>query len=101
MKIKIGPKGAKLLGIKPEMIPVFIITNEVFRHYSAEAVLTEGTGGIHRTIVHPLGMATDWGLSKLGKSVDKSIKSRLKAKLGDQYDVILESDHFHIEFDPR
>lgn len=98
MKIK---KGVELAGIKPEMIPVFIVMQNVSDLFGFQAVLTSGLEGKHKTIVHPLGMATDWRLSKLGNVVDKRIQVAIKERLGDQYDVVLEVDHYHIEFDPR
>ena len=101
--IKSGIKGAKVNGLRPEMVLAYIIACFVYAEYDADCTLTEGTGGKHGIgSLHYVGLAMDlriWSFKTpeiLAEVVDK-----LKSRLGDQYDVVLEGSHIHIEFQPK
>jgi len=40
-----------------------------------------------------------WDLDAAGKT--SQAVSMLKSQLGSDYDVVLESDHIHVEYDPK
>lgn len=94
--------GVRVRGICPEIILALHIADEIYRKYFAsELVVTSLVDGVHSAprSKHYLGQAADlriWGLE--GRV--ESIVSALKAALGDEYDIIAESDHIHMEFDP-
>lgn len=75
----------------------------VFGQYGIAPVITSGTDGTHRaTSLHYSGDALDfrrWDADRVG--VTQEVLNGLRYYLGDAYDVILESDHFHIEYDPN
>jgi hypothetical protein len=53
---------------------------------------------------HPLGYAYDVRIKDLGKNYRSSASMWcmfLRDKLGDDYDVVLKSDHIHIEWDRK
>lgn len=64
-----------------------------------EAVLTSGVDGTHGpNSLHYQGRAWDF---RLPKQVEK-VMAALKLELGGaDYDVLLEGDHIHIEYDPK
>lgn len=94
--------GVRVRGICPEIILALHIADEIYRKYFAsELIVTSLVDGVHSTqkSKHYLGQAADlriWGLE--GRV--ESIVSALKAALGDEYDIVAESDHIHMEFDP-
>ena len=104
--MKIGIKeGAEVNGLRPEMVLAYVIAITVYKDYDdgdVECVITEATGGHHGVgSLHYVGQAIDlrtWGLTG---SEQRSITDRLKVSLGSQYDVVLESDHIHIEYQPK
>lgn len=75
----------------------------VFGQYNIVPVITSGNDGVHRDgSFHYTGDALDfrrWDADRAG--VLPAVLTGLRYYLGDDYDVILESDHIHIEFDPN
>jgi len=72
----------------------------VFNSYDEDLFITsycEGQHGI-RTL-HPFGYAFDL---RAPRDVPTSVlKGRLKTALGNDFDIIFERDHIHIEYDPE
>jgi hypothetical protein len=68
-----------------------------------EFVVTSVNDGKHRQgSLHYEGLAFDIRTWALKTAADKEHALReLKRALGPDYDVILEADHIHIEFDPK
>lgn len=99
MKIK---KGAKIRGLRPEMVLACQIVDDVYKKNGAEAVITEGTGSKHSVgSLHYVGLACDFRISMFNSVELPVINFELKDALGDEYDVVLEKTHFHIEFQPK
>jgi len=100
--LKVHPS---LKGMKPEMTGAFSIIDKTFESFGYEAILTSGTEGVHSpNSLHPKGLATDWRTKHMRIDLLQTLASRLKKNLGgdhSEYDVVLESDHVHIEFDPK
>ena len=82
------------------MFKAAVIADGVYNKFGAELVITAGTDGKHMEgSLHYKGRALDfrtWNLN--GK--EKEVAAELKKELGDSYDVVLEGDHIHCEFDP-
>lgn len=55
--------------------------------------------------LHSQGLAVDFRLpsyfSGFSAHHDKSIRQQLHHLLGSDYDVVLEDDHIHVEYDPK
>ena len=104
--MKIGIKaGAKVAGIRPEMVLAYVIAMAIYKEYDdgdVECIITEATGGHHGVgSLHYVGQAIDlrtWGLTG---TEQRSICDKLKSSLGSEYDVVLESDHIHVEYQPK
>jgi len=104
--MEVGIKdGADIRGVRPEIVLAYTIVMYLYAKYDdgdIQCVITEGTGGKHGTAsLHYLGLAIDlriWGLSDSEK---RSLLADITKALGRQFDVILESDHIHIEFQPK
>lgn len=97
--VKIPPS---FKGIQPEMTGAFPIIENVFQSFGVEAILTSGTEGQHMPgSLHPKGFATDWRSRHVPDRFRPDLVEMLKEKLGKEFQVILEKDHIHIEFDPK
>jgi len=99
--IQIKP-GAKVNGIQPEMIIALMVANDVYSKYDTPCGITEGTGGKHGTgSLHYVGLAIDIRTRNIVGGKEEFIAQQIRVNLGEQYDVVLESDHIHIEFQPK
>ena len=99
MKLKAG---VKLDVFSPQILLAIYIADQVYvSMFNKEMVITSISDSVHGSgSLHPLGKAVDIrarDVTSLGKN---AFVVAMKTKLGDNYDVVLEKDHFHIEFDP-
>ncbi len=94
MLIKIGCGGVCLGNLHPMMQPVLKAVSEI---WVDEVVITETWGGTHLDYSwHPLCRALDFRLPK--SNVQLKVEAA-RRRLGRNYDVVLEGDHVHIEFE--
>lgn len=95
--------GVKLAGIRPEMVIAMYVADTVFQKlFGEELVLTEATGGVHgRGSLHYVGQAIDIRTRDLTKNDIAKLALEIRERLGEEYDVVIESDHIHIEFQPK
>ena len=90
-------------GIQPEILFAIMVANSIFAaNYGHDVVITSVTDGDHgKGTLHKHGYAVDFRTRDMAPNTQKIITESLKKCLGDQYDVVLESNHIHIEFDHR
>ena len=101
MKLK---PGVRLLGIRPELTVAMQIANTVLTTAISGYTMTITccTEGKHtHSSKHYTGCAFDLRTSDFPSGVAHSVTMQLARVLGADFDVILESDHIHIEFDPK
>ncbi|MFY9268546.1 MAG: hypothetical protein WAO55_02230 [Candidatus Manganitrophaceae bacterium] len=66
-----------------------------------DAIITSAREGMHkRSSLHYQGKVIDLRTSDMGPGTPEEVVRELKNALGFQFDVILESDHIHVEYDP-
>lgn len=97
-------EGASVAGLRPEIQIAWDVANEVYEEHGFSCWLTEGTGGKHgRGSLHYVGLAIDLRTMRLGISatVAKRIAEGIRLALNEQYDVVVEPTHIHIEFQPK
>lgn len=93
--------GVRVLGVRPEIVLALAILQDVFAKAGVPFVITSIMEGTHsRASLHYTGCAAD-----LRRPPDTARATELvglaKAALGDDFDVLLESDHFHLEWQPK
>lgn len=67
-----------------------------------EMVITSANDGKHKeNSLHYKNLALDIRTRHLEKDEIQIVLNYLRTKLGGDYDVILESDHIHVEYDPK
>lgn len=95
--------GADLRGLKPQMAVAYTIAAMVYLHKTGlPCVITSGTDGKHGpNSLHYRGLALDLRTRHLPVDQVHPVYLAIKQALGDQFDVVLESDHLHLEFDPK
>jgi len=72
--------------------------DNIFKEFQCELVVTSGRDSKHGDgSLHYEGKAYDARI----RNVLELLTKKIKDQLGSNFDVILESDHIHIEFDPN
>jgi len=94
------PKGKTVkVRMCPELNFLLIVAEYEYRKQSAELVITSVFDGKHmRQSKHYRGQAVDlriWNLQD-----PKLAANQIQKRVGPSYQVILESDHIHAEYDP-
>lgn len=97
MKIK---DGVSMSGVRPEIAIALQIVEPILNTYGQETVVTSCMEGRHkRASAHYSGRAVDlriWDITNKDKCMEY-----MQDALGRDYDVIMESNHIHLEFDPK
>ena len=94
--------GVDLRGLTPQMAIAYTIASRIYNTRGYECVITSGSDGKHMpTSLHYQGKALDLRTRDLQEQTKVAIVEKLKEALGSQFDVVLESDHIHVEFDPK
>lgn len=93
--------GVDLRGITPQMAIAYTIAQFIYSTKAgARCVITSGSDGKHGpNSLHYKGKALDIRTNSLRPDQVHPIYISLKECLGEQFDVVLESDHIHVEFD--
>ncbi len=92
--------GVDLRGLTPQMAIAYTIACKVYGQYAC--VITSGSDSKHGpNSLHYSGQALDLRTNNLPPQAVQSIVDRLKEALGAQFDVVLESDHIHLEWDVK
>jgi hypothetical protein len=97
MRIK---RGVRLQGLRPEAVLGMYIACDVLYNFGIEFELTSVTDGEHmRASLHYVGQAFDF--RKTQRADWPRIVEELQLRLGDQFDVVAEENHVHVEFQPK
>jgi len=91
-----------LSGVRPEMVVGLIAAEGVYSFYSIPLVVTSVTDGSHGPHSrHRVGLGADLRTFNVPEDTIPEIVDDLKRVLGPHFDVVLESDHIHLEYDPE
>lgn len=91
-----------LAGMKPELVPAMIVANEVFAELGYYCMVTAVTDSAHvGASLHYVGYAMDLRTKHVPVEKQEAVRAEIAARLSPQYDVVLEQDHIHIEFQPK
>lgn len=100
MKIK---PGVRVLGVRPEIVMGLLVMQGVYARLGAleSFVVTSIIEGEHSSgSLHYMGCGADLRRPP-SDPLAKQIVAEAKAALGDDFDIVLESDHIHMEFQPK
>lgn len=92
-------------GVQPELILALYVADEVYREAGVEEgiVITSMNDATHsETSLHYAGAAADIRIRSLPDSMSPAQTAKaIKARLTVDFDVVVEADHIHIEYQPR
>lgn len=89
-------------GVKPQLLVIAAALANISQVESLELVITSGTDGKHMIgSKHYNGEALDLRISNLTITQRDLVRTKLKQRLGVNYDIVLEKDHIHIEYDKK
>lgn len=100
-------RGVKLNGMSPQILLAIVIAAPIFSKYQKrELVITSVTDSKHgRGSKHFIGNAVDLRTRTLDKAPSQAnarlVTNDLVVALGAEFDVVLEKDHIHVEWDPK
>lgn len=95
-------QGVRVVGIRAEMVLALTIADSVYTAHGHAMTITSVVDSKHSaTSLHYAGSAADLRIRDLPEGVAPAIVTDLEDALGDDFDVILEGDHIHMEFQPR
>jgi hypothetical protein len=89
--------------LKPQMVLAALRVDEVCKAMGVDCWITSGNDLTHSTnSLHYSGNAFDFRTRDLPLELRPSFASKVKAALGREFDVVLERDHLHVEYEgPR
>lgn len=94
-------EGVCLLGLNPIMAIAITVLNDVYRFYGCNCTITSGTDGKHMAhSLHYKGFSLDIRTAGIAQATMDEIIAKSKENLGPAFQVVLERDHLHVEFDP-
>lgn len=94
--------GVRVAGLRPEILLAVVAAERVCAEMGVDCVVTACVDGVHKAgSLHYRGLAVDLRIRDFRPGdADKAI-TRIKQCLGADYDVVLENDHIHVEFDQK
>ena len=96
--------GVDIRGLQPQMAVAYTIACWTYWDHSlpSQCVITSASDGTHMAnSLHYKGLALDLRTRDMDPVTRMEIVHDLKARLGAQFDVVIESDHLHVEFQPK
>jgi hypothetical protein len=96
-------QGVKQLGIRTEIILAVLIASEVYKAFEVDFVITSITDGKHsqQHSLHYSGNAVDIRIKNIpNKKMIDDIFLEIRRRLTKDYQVVLETTHIHIEYQP-
>ena len=95
--------GVRITGLRPEILLAAVAAERVYEKAGYECTITSCMDGTHMAgSLHYKGAAIDLRTKHVAHAIElKQIVDRVKECLGADFDVVVETDHLHIEFDPK
>jgi hypothetical protein len=94
--------GVRITGLRPEILLAAFAAECVYREAGHGLTITACVDGKHTTgSLHYAGAAIDLRTRDLSQADVEKVRVQIKECLGADFDVLLEVDHLHIEFQPK
>lgn len=91
--------GVDISRLKREIRKALPVVDSVYASFDEEMVVTSTYEGNHGAgSLHYADEAFD---TRKSLAFYQRIKMEIKKRLGNDYDVVIEQDHIHIEYDPK
>lgn len=94
--------GVSLKNLQPQIVVAILIAYDVYSAADYSLVITSASDSTHcNNSLHSHGLAIDLRIKNIPFATILAITKEIKQDLGNEFDVVLESDHIHIEYDPK
>jgi hypothetical protein len=101
MNISLKP-GVSLKGLKTEILFGVLILAEILREMGLGLTITSGNDGTHSAgSKHYEGLAVDIRSRDKTKQQVIDAVAEFKRRADQQFDIVIESTHIHLEYDPH
>jgi len=96
-------KGVEVSRVKLQVFFIISLVAEAYFKYGRKSLtVTSISDGKHKEgSKHYVGQAVDFRIWGIGPIVLRALVKYLQELLGEDYDVVLEKTHIHIEYDPE
>lgn len=95
-------KGVNCSGVNPEILLALLVADGIYQDFGYDMTVTSLKDGKHMMkSLHYVGKAADIRISNVRKMDTIHIFKALIEALTDDFDVVLEPTHIHIEYDPK
>ncbi len=92
----------KLEGLHSQILLAVLVANEVYRQHAKELVITSVNDSRHgKNSIHYKGNAVDLRTRYFEYQEKLEVYREISKRLTADFDVVLERDHIHIEYDPK
>lgn len=95
-------KGVSLKGVKPQTVIGMFIVDQIYKDFGRPegVTITSVNDGKHMVgSKHYEGLAFDCRTRYFNEQHKHEVCEQMKADLTDEFDVVLEATHIHVEFD--
>lgn len=94
--------GVRLVGLQPQLVLAVLVVDGVCRERAVACVVTSAVDSTHeRGSLHYVGAAVDFRTRELQPAHLTAFRDDVAERLGPEYDVVLEADHLHVEWQPK
>lgn len=94
--------GVSMSKLQPQIVLGLIAIHSLFQRYGYACTITSICDGVHRpNSLHGVGAAVDLRIRAIGSANVERLVSDIRQALGSDFDVVLEVDHIHVEYDPK
>jgi hypothetical protein len=94
--------GVRITGLRPEILLAAVAAERVYEAEGHDLTITAAIDGKHMAgSLHYAGTAIDIRTRDVPADKIPVILAKLKEALAGDFDVLLEGDHIHIEFQPK
>jgi len=100
--MKTKDSSVKFDGVTANCLYGMYVVHCLFDQLHYEMVITSCCDGIHKAgSKHYSGNAFDLRFWQIAESQRTNVCAKLRLVLKGDYDVVLEKDHIHVEYDPK
>ena len=94
--------GVKIANMKPQLILGIMCAMDIYRKHGQELVITSLDDSVHgKDTLHGQGLAVDFRTNYFIPEEAKKVCYEISIRLGKDFDVVLEKDHIHLEYDVK
>lgn len=100
--MKLKSDEIELKDLAPQLTLALFMAQEVYAEYDTDLVITSANDSKHsHSSLHYAGRAVDLRTYNLPLDTKQEVRDKIAAKLNVDFDVVLEDDHIHLEYQPK